>query len=38
MIKSLVGDNQVVVVDVDEGVLEESDMSWNHLNGFLVKN
>ena len=38
MNNSLVGDHQVVVVDADEGVLEESDMSWNHLNGFLVKN
>ena len=38
MIKSLVGDNQVVVVDVDEGVLEESDMSVTHLYGILVKN
>ena len=35
---SLVGDKQVAVVDVDEGVLEGSDMSGTHLNGFLVKN
>ena len=35
---SLVGDKQVAVVDVDEGVLEASDMSGTHLNGFLVKN
>ena len=28
----------VAVVDVDEGVLEGSDMSGTHLNGFLVKN
>ena len=38
MTNSLVGDHQVVVVDVDEGDLEGSDMSGNHLNGFLVKN
>ena len=31
-------DHQVAVVDVDEGVLEGSDMSGIHLNGFLVKN
>ena len=37
MTNSLVGDNQVAVVDVDEGVLEGSNMSWTHLNGFLVK-
>ena len=35
---SLVGDHQVAVVDVDEGVLERSDMSKSRLNGFLVKN
>ena len=29
--------NEVVVVDVDEGVLEGSDMSGINLNGFLVK-
>ena len=34
----LVGDHQVAVVDVDEGVLEGSDVSWTNLNGFLVKN
>ena len=38
MANSLVGDHQVVVVDVDEGVLEGSDMSGNRFNGFLVKN
>ena len=38
MMKSLVGDPQVAVVNVDEGVLEGSDMSGTHLNGFLVKN
>ena len=37
MMNSLVGDHQVAVVDVDEGVLEGSDMSWTHLKGFLVK-
>ena len=35
---SLVGDHQVAVVNVDEDVLEGSDMSGTHLNGFLVKN
>ena len=38
MTNSLVGDHQVAVVDVDDDVLEASDMSWTHLNGFLVKN
>ena len=38
MTNSLVGDHQVVVVDVDEGVLEGSDMSGTHLNGFLREN
>ena len=38
MTNSLVGDYQVAVVNLDEGVLEGSDMSWTHLNGFLVKN
>ena len=38
MTNSLVGDNQVVVVDVDKGVLEGSDVSGTNLNGFLVKN
>ena len=38
MTNSLVGDHQVVVVDVDEGVLEGSDMSGTCFNGFLVKN
>ena len=34
----LVGDCQVAVVKVNEGVLERSDMTGTHLNGFLVKN
>ena len=38
MMNSLVGDHQVAVVDVSEGVLVESDMSGTHLNGFLMKN
>ena len=38
MTNLLVGDHQDAVVDVDEGVLEGSDMSWTRLNGFLVKN
>ena len=38
MTNSLEEDNQVAVVDVDESVLEGSDMSGTHLNGFLVKN
>ena len=40
MTNLLVGDHQdqVAVVDVDEGVLEGSDMSGTHLVGFLVKN
>ena len=38
MTNSLVGDHQVAVVDIDEGVPEGSDMSGIHLNGFLVKN
>ena len=37
MTNSLVRDHQVGVVDVDEDVLEGSDMSWARLNGFLVK-
>ena len=37
MTNSLVLDHQVAVADVDEGVLEGSDMSGTHLNGFLVK-
>ena len=37
MTNLLVGDHQDAVVDVNEGVLEGSDMSWTHLNGFLVK-
>ena len=38
MTNSLLGNDQVVVVDVDEGVPEGSDMSEAHQNGFLVKN
>ena len=38
MTNSLVGDHQVAVVDFNEGVLEGSNMSGTHLNGFLVKN
>ena len=38
MTSPLAVDHQVVVVDVDEGVLERSDMSWTHLDGFLSKN
>ena len=38
MTNSLVGDHQVAVVNVDEGVLEGSDMPGTRLNGFLVKN
>ena len=34
---SFVGDDQVAVVDVNEGVLERSDMNGTYLNGFLVK-
>ena len=34
----IVGDRKVTVVEVDEGVLEGSDMSGIHLKGFLVKN
>ena len=37
MTNSIVEDNQVAIVDVNEGVLVESDMSGTHLNGFLVK-
>ena len=37
MTNLLVGDHQDVVVDVNEGVLEGSDMSGTHLNGFLEK-
>ena len=36
MTNSLVGDHQVAVVDIDEGVLEGSDISGIHLNGFLA--
>ena len=38
MTNLLVGDHKVAVVDVDEGVLEGSDMSGTRLKGFLVKN
>ena len=38
MTNSPVGDHQVAVVDVNEGVLEGSNMSGTHLKGFLVKN
>ena len=38
MMNSLVGDQQVAVDDIVEGVLEGSDLSWTHLNEFLVKN
>ena len=38
MTNSLVRDHQVAVVNIDEGVLKGSYMSWTHLNGFLVKN
>ena len=38
MTNPLVWDHQVTVVNVDEGVLEGSNMSWTDLNGFLVKN
>ena len=38
MTNLLVGDHQFAVDDVDEGVLEMSDMSGTSLNGFLVKN
>ena len=37
MTNSLVWDHQVAVVDIDEGVLEGSDMAGTYLNGFLVK-
>ena len=37
MTNSLVEDNRVDLVDVDEGVLEGCDVSGTHLNGFLVK-
>ena len=38
MTNLLVGDHQVVVVDVNEVVLGGSDMSGTRLNRFLVKN
>ena len=38
MTNSLVGENKVAVVNVNKGVLEGSDMSGTHLNGFLVAN
>ena len=37
MTYSLVGDHQVAVVDIDEGVLEGSDMCGTHLYRFLVE-
>ena len=37
MTNSLVEDNRVDLVDVDEGVLEGCDVSGTRLNGFLVK-
>ena len=37
MTNSLVEDHQVAVVNVNEGVLEVSNMSGTHLNGFLVE-
>ena len=38
-LKPLIFSNhQVAIVDVDESVLEGSDMSGTHLNGFLEKN
>ena len=38
MTNSFVGDCQVAIVNIDEGVLEGSDMSGTNLIGFLVKN
>ena len=38
MTNSLVEDNRVALVDVDEGVLVESDMSGTFLKGLLEKN
>ena len=38
MTNLLVGDHQVAVVDIDEGVLEGSNISGTPLNGFLVTN
>ena len=38
MTNLLVGDHQVAVVDVDEGVLEGSNIPGTPLNGFLVTN
>ena len=38
MTNSLIGDHQVAVVNVDEGVLEVPGISGTHLNGFLEKN
>ena len=35
---SLMGDHQVAVAGINEGVLEWSDMSGTNLNGFLMKN
>ena len=38
MTNSLVEDNRVALVDIDEGVLVESDMSGTYLNGFFMNN
>ena len=38
MTNSLVGDHQVAVDNIGEGVLEGSDLSGTYLNGFLMKN
>ena len=38
MTNSLVVHHQVEVINVDDGVLEVTEISGTHLNGFLVKN
>ena len=38
MTNLLVRDHEVAVVDIDAGVLEVSNISGAHFNGFLVKN
>ena len=38
MMNALVGDHQVAVVDIDEGVIEGSNISGTLLNGSLVTN